>query len=48
MLVVEQNANVSLSIADRGYVLQTGRIVLADEARKLLADENLRKAYLGR
>jgi branched-chain amino acid transport system ATP-binding protein len=48
ILVVEQNANVSLSIADRGYVLQTGRIVLADEAEKLLADENLRKAYLGR
>ena len=48
VLVVEQNANVSLSIADRGYVLQTGRIVLADEARKLLQDENLRKAYLGR
>jgi len=48
ILVVEQNANVSLSIADRGYVLQTGRIVLADEAQKLLADENLRKAYLGR
>jgi len=48
VLVVEQNANVSLSIADRGYVLQTGRIVLADEAEKLLADENLRKAYLGR
>jgi branched-chain amino acid transport system ATP-binding protein len=48
VLVVEQNANVSLSIADRGYVLQTGKIVLADEARKLLQDENLRKAYLGR
>jgi branched-chain amino acid transport system ATP-binding protein len=48
VLVVEQNANVSLSIADRGYVLQTGRIVLADEAHKLLQDENLRKAYLGR
>ena len=48
VLVVEQNANVSLSIADRGYVLQTGRIVLADEAQKLLEDENLRKAYLGR
>jgi branched-chain amino acid transport system ATP-binding protein len=48
VLVVEQNANVSLSIADRGYVLQTGRIVLADEAQKLLQDENLRKAYLGR
>jgi branched-chain amino acid transport system ATP-binding protein len=48
VLVVEQNANVSLSIADRGYVLQTGRVVLADTAAKLLADENLRKAYLGR
>jgi len=48
VLVVEQNANVSLSIADRGYVLQTGRIVLADEARKLLANEGLKKAYLGR
>jgi branched-chain amino acid transport system ATP-binding protein len=48
VLVVEQNANVSLSIADRGYVLQTGRIVLADEAKKLLANEGLRKAYLGR
>jgi len=48
VLVVEQNANVSLSIADRGYVLQTGRVVLADTAPNLLADENLRKAYLGR
>jgi branched-chain amino acid transport system ATP-binding protein len=48
ILVVEQNANVSLSIADRGYVLQTGRVVLADSASNLLADENLRKAYLGR
>ena len=48
VLVVEQNANVSLSIADRGYVLQTGRVVLADEASALLANEDLRKAYLGR
>jgi branched-chain amino acid transport system ATP-binding protein len=48
VLVVEQNANVSLSIADRGYVLQTGKVVLADEASALLANENLRKAYLGR
>ena len=47
-LDVEQNANVSLSIADRGYVLQTGRIVLADSAKALLANEDLRKAYLGR
>jgi branched-chain amino acid transport system ATP-binding protein len=48
ILVVEQNANVSLSIADRGYVLQTGRIVLADRAQALLENEGLRKAYLGR
>jgi branched-chain amino acid transport system ATP-binding protein len=48
VLVVEQNANVSLSIADRGYVLQTGRVVLAGPAKELLADEGLRKAYLGR
>jgi branched-chain amino acid transport system ATP-binding protein len=48
VLVVEQNANVSLSIADRGYVLQTGRIVLADQAKALLAHEDLRMAYLGR
>jgi branched-chain amino acid transport system ATP-binding protein len=48
MLVVEQNANMSLAIADRGYVLQTGRIVLSDRAPALLANEDLRKAYLGR
>jgi branched-chain amino acid transport system ATP-binding protein len=48
MLVVEQNANISLSIADRGYVLSTGRVVLADRADKLLGNEDLRKAYLGR
>jgi len=48
MLVVEQNANVSLSIADRGYVLSTGRLVLEGKAADLLEDENLRKAYLGR
>jgi len=48
MLVVEQNANVSLSIADRGYVLSTGRIGLEGKAADLLQDEGLRKAYLGR
>jgi branched-chain amino acid transport system ATP-binding protein len=48
VLVVEQNANVSLSIADRGYVLQTGRIVLQGEAKNLLQNEDLKKAYLGR
>jgi branched-chain amino acid transport system ATP-binding protein len=48
LLVVEQNANVSLSIADRGYVLSTGRVVLEGKARELLRHEELRKAYLGR
>jgi len=48
VLVVEQNANVSLSIADRGYVLQTGNVVLADRAEALLANDELKKAYLGR
>ena len=48
ILVVEQNANVSLSIADRGYVLSTGRLVLEGKAADLLQDEDLRKAYLGR
>jgi branched-chain amino acid transport system ATP-binding protein len=48
MLIVEQNANVSLSIADRGYVLSTGRVVLEGKASDLLQNEDLRKAYLGR
>ncbi len=48
MLVVEQNANMALSIADRGYVLSTGRLVLQGPANELLQHEDLRKAYLGR
>ena len=48
VLVVEQNANVSLSIADRGYVLATGRVVLQGKAADLIADDDLRRAYLGR
>jgi branched-chain amino acid transport system ATP-binding protein len=48
LLVVEQNANVSLSIADRGYVLSTGRVVLQGNASELMRHEELRKAYLGR
>ena len=47
VFMVEQNANMALSIADRGYVLLTGSIVLADTAENLLANEDLRKAYLG-
>jgi branched-chain amino acid transport system ATP-binding protein len=48
VLVVEQNANVSLSIADRGYVLSTGRVVLEGDASELIENDDLRKAYLGR
>jgi branched-chain amino acid transport system ATP-binding protein len=47
VFMVEQNANMALSIADRGYVLQTGRIVLADTAQNLLHHEELKRAYLG-
>ena len=47
VFVVEQNANMALSIADRGYVLQTGQIVLADTAANLLANPQMRQAYLG-
>lgn len=48
ILVVEQNANMALSIADHGYVLATGRIVLAGDAADLAEHEELKKAYLGR
>ena len=47
VFVVEQNANMALSIADRGYVLQTGTIVLSDTAKNLLANPEMRTAYLG-
>jgi branched-chain amino acid transport system ATP-binding protein len=47
VLLVEQNALMALAIANRGYVLQTGNIVLADDARALLSNETVRKAYLG-
>jgi branched-chain amino acid transport system ATP-binding protein len=45
--MVEQNARVALSIADRGYVLQTGRLALADTAQNLLDNEMMQRAYLG-
>jgi branched-chain amino acid transport system ATP-binding protein len=47
VFVVEQNASMALSIANRGYVLQTGRVVLSDSAEALLNNELMRKAYLG-
>ncbi len=47
ILLVEQNAQMALSIADRGYVLETGRIVLSAPANELLENDEVRKAYLG-
>jgi branched-chain amino acid transport system ATP-binding protein len=47
IFMVEQNARMALSIADRGYVLMTGRIVLADTSEALLANPDMRRAYLG-
>ncbi len=47
VFMVEQNANMALSIADHGYVLQTGQIVLADTSAALLANPEMRQAYLG-
>jgi branched-chain amino acid transport system ATP-binding protein len=47
VFVVEQNANMALSIADRGYVIQTGQVVLTDTASNLLENPLMREAYLG-
>lgn len=47
MLLVEQNARAALSMADRGYVLETGKITLAGTAAELVADEGVQRAYLG-
>ena len=47
IFMVEQNANMALFIADRGYVLQTGSIVLSDTAQNLLCNEMMQEAYLG-
>ena len=47
LLIVEQNAFAALSIADRGYVIETGSIVLSDDAQSLLANPEMRAAYLG-
>ena len=47
VLLVEQNAKKALAIADRGYVLETGKIVLSGSAKDLLEDESVKKAYLG-
>ncbi len=47
ILLVEQNANIALQLAKRGYVLETGKIIMEDEAEKLLHNPEIRKAYLG-
>ena len=47
VLLVEQNAHMALGVASRGYVLETGQIVMADDAKALLANEDVKKAYLG-
>ena len=47
VLLIEQNANKALSIADRGYVLETGKVVLSGTGEELLASDEVRKAYLG-
>jgi branched-chain amino acid transport system ATP-binding protein len=47
VLLVEQNAHMALGIAKRGYVLETGRVVLEDESAKLAANDEVRAAYLG-
>jgi branched-chain amino acid transport system ATP-binding protein len=47
VLLVEQNAYAALRIADRGYVMETGRITMAGPAAELIADERIRAAYLG-
>ena len=47
VLLIEQNANMALQIADVGYVMETGRITLSGTGKELLANEAVRKAYLG-
>lgn len=47
VLLVEQNAAQALRLADRGYVMENGRIVIADTAESLLRDERVREVYLG-
>lgn len=47
VLLIEQNAKMALKVADRGYVLETGKIIMSGKADKLLSDENIKKAYLG-
>jgi branched-chain amino acid transport system ATP-binding protein len=47
VLLIEQNANMALSVADYGYVLETGKVVMDGEASRLLADDDIKEFYLG-
>ncbi len=47
IFLVEQNANLALKVANRGYVMENGRITLMDSAQNLLSNEKVKKAYLG-
>ncbi len=47
ILLIEQNAKMALSVADRGYVLETGKVVLSGTGQELLESEEVKKAYLG-
>src|SRR5204862_7694683 len=47
VFLVEQNAHMALTVAHRGYVLQNGRVIMSDTARRLLEDPDVKKAYLG-
>jgi branched-chain amino acid transport system ATP-binding protein len=47
ILLVEQNARIALQVADRGYVIQTGEVILSDSANNLRQNETVRKSYLG-
>ncbi len=47
ILLVEQNAKMALGIANRAYVLETGKVVMSGDAKEMLADDKVRKAYLG-
>lgn len=47
ILLVEQNANLALKVASRGYVMENGRILMEDAAQNLLSNDDVKKAYLG-
>ena len=48
MLLIEQNANMALQVADKAYVLETGEITMSGTGKELLVDERIKEAYLGK